>query len=266
MSVQLQDLITSLVESAPSTELSSVAENLDAITTGISKSTIENAIAEFINSTPIAISGYIISKFNKDSQSSKYIDFVKEEKFNFDVLKNLIIDVESYSTEGQVNANLVRKLEEYGEDYYQNFTFNIIPEGFADDNDKSFRIIIIGQKQNQNNFYTGAWRSEYKVNGDQITGVVALDIHYFEEGNVRLKYTDDEISGTLGKSGDASGIVNFINKLENAIELKIIEQFQSLNQQSFKNLRRVLPVTRSKINWGNAIGNYRLGSDVVNKK
>ena len=64
---------------------------------------------------------------------------------------------------------------------------------------------------------------------------------------------------------NASRIVNFINEQENATMVKIIEQFNNLNQKSFKNLRRLLPVTRSKINWGSAIGNYRLGSDVINK-
>ncbi|KAI3404025.1 CAP1 [Candida oxycetoniae] len=257
MSVKLQDLVNSLIQSAPSTELSKVVENLRVISNA-SKSTLEDAITQYINGHPIAISSYIISKYNKDPVSSKYIDFVRGQKFNFDVVANDIIDVESYDDGASIDKKLASKLGQYGTDCYQDFSFTIIPES----QDDAMRIIIIGQKQNQSNFYTGVWKSEYYVKDSQITGEIALDIHYFEDGNVRLKYSNDDISGTVT---DESSIVNFINKQETKIETKLVDQFQMLNQQSFKKLRRLLPITRSKINWGNAIGNYRLGSDVVKK-
>lgn len=269
MSVKFEELVTSLIQSAPSSELPQVISSLKTIS-GASKSTIDDAISEYIKSQPIVISDYIISSLNKDLHSSKFIDHIKQEKFTFDISKQEIIDVESYTPDVSVDSSLVDKLQQYGEDNFQDYTFTIIPES-----EKVYTIVIIGEKLNQDNFYTGKWHSQYAVNNGQITGSINLDIHYFEDGNVRLKYNESGVSSSSvgdgggeisGSVSNASDVVNFINQADNAIELKLINQFQHLNQQSFKNLRRLLPVTRSKINWGSAIGNYRLGSDVVNKK
>lgn len=258
MSVKFEELITSLIQSAPSAELPEVINSLKTISAA-SQSTIDDALTEYIKQQPIVISDYIISSLNKDPHSSKYIDYVKQEKFAFDITRQDIIDVEPYTPEAPVDSNLVKKLQQYSDDYFQDYTFTIIPE--SKDN---YAIIIIGEKLNKENFYTGKWHSQYQVSNGSITGSINLDIHYFEDGNVRLKYNESNISNEASVS-NASDVVNFINQTDNSIELKLIDQFQHLNQQSFKNLRRLLPVTRSKINWGSAIGNYRLGSDVVHK-
>ncbi|KAI5955456.1 hypothetical protein KGF57_003588 [Candida theae] len=262
MSVKFEELVTSLIDTAPSTELPEVIESLQTIS-GASKSTIDDAVAEYIKTHPIAISDYIISSLNKDSHSLKYIDYVKGEKFSFDVAKQAIIDVEPYSPEVPIDSKLVDKLQQYGDDYFQDYTFTIVPKS-----KDSYTIVIIGEKLNKGNFYTGKWHSQYQVSNNEITGAIDLDIHYFEDGNVRLKYTESNVSNAEhGNSvSSVSDVVNFINQADNAVELKLLDQFQHLNQQSFKTLRRLLPVTRSKINWGSAIGNYRLGSDVVNKQ
>lgn len=89
-----------------------------------------------------------------------------------------------------------------------------------------------------------------------------MDIHYYEEGNVRLNFSE-EISENVSND---KNLVKIIENIEHKLSLKVIESFNELNQRTFKNLRRLLPITRSKINWGNAIGNYRLGSDVINKQ
>ncbi|KAI5951075.1 CAP1 [Candida jiufengensis] len=259
MSVQLEDIVTSLISSAPPTELPEVIKNLKVLSKDITNSTIENSINEYLKTHSIIIDDYIINSQNKDSNSSKYIDYIRNEKFNFDLVNEKIIDVESYDHDISIPKDLIIKLEKYGNDYYVDFNFTIIP---TDEN--NYKIIIIGEKQNQENFYTGSWQSEYSISNNRITGKINLDIHYFEEGNVRLKFTES-LSDSINSS-TTSNVINFINNSENEIEEKIIQNFTNLNQNSFKNLRRLLPVTRSKLNWGSAIGNYRLGSDVVNKK
>ncbi|KAI5963635.1 CAP1 [Candida pseudojiufengensis] len=260
MSLQLQEIVNSLILSAPSTELPDVIKSLKKIlSTDITNSIIENSINEYLTKTSIIIDGYIINADNKDSDSSKFIDYIRNEKFNFDLINQKIIDVESYENELNVPKDLVSKLEQYGNDYYINFNITIIPI-----NEDAYKIILIGEKQNHENFYTGIWTSEYEISSNEVEGKINLDIHYFEDGNVRLKF-DEKTTDKL-KSNTSSSIVNFINNFENQIENQIISSFVNLNQNSFKNLRRLLPVTRSKLNWGSAIGNYRLGSDVVHKK
>lgn len=280
MSINLNELVDSLIQSAPPAELKQVSQSLSLLTKGTSTSStnslIQDSIEQYAQENIISIDNIIISKYNKDENSSKYIDYVNNKLFNVDWQNQKIIDVESYhdnnNKRGSNYDELIQKLSQYGDDYYpSNFAFTVIPES-----EDQLRVIIIGQRANHDNFYTGQWKSNYLITEQGIKGNIDLDIHYFEDGNVRLKFNEsinssnnNNNSSTL-QSGNlinnASRIVNFINEQENATMVKIIEQFNNLNQKSFKNLRRLLPVTRSKINWGSAIGNYRLGSDVINKK
>lgn len=280
MSINLNELVDSLIQSAPPAELKQVSQSLSSLTKGTSTSStnslIQDSIEQYAQENIISIDNIIISKYNKDENSSKYIDYVNNKLFNVDWQNQKIIDVESYhdnnNKRGSNYDELIQKLSQYGDDYYpSNFAFTVIPES-----EDQLRVIIIGQRANHDNFYTGQWKSNYLITEQGIKGNIDLDIHYFEDGNVRLKFNEsinssnnNNNSSTL-QSGNlinnASKIVNFINEQENATMVKIIEQFNNLNQKSFKNLRRLLPVTRSKINWGSAIGNYRLGSDVINKK
>lgn len=280
MSINLNELVDSLIQSAPPAELKQVSQSLSLLTKGTSTSStnslIQDSIEQYAQENIISIDNIIISKYNKDENSSKYIDYVNNKLFNVDWQNQKIIDVESYhdnnNKRGSNYDELIQKLSQYGDDYYpSNFAFTVIPES-----EDQLRVIIIGQRANHDNFYTGQWKSNYLITEQGIKGNIDLDIHYFEDGNVRLKFNEsinssnnNNNSSTL-QSGNlinnASKIVNFINEQENATMVKIIEQFNNLNQKSFKNLRRLLPVTRSKINWGSAIGNYRLGSDVINKK
>lgn len=280
MSINLNELVDSLIQSAPPAELKQVSQSLSSLTKGTSTSStnslIQDSIEQYAQENIISIDNIIISKYNKDENSSKYIDYVNNKLFNVDWQNQKIIDVESYhdnnNKRGSNYDELIQKLSQYGDDYYpSNFAFTVIPES-----EDQLRVIIIGQRANHDNFYTGQWKSNYLITEQGIKGNIDLNIHYFEDGNVRLKFNEsinssnnNNNSSTL-QSGNlinnASRIVNFINEQENATMVKIIEQFNNLNQKSFKNLRRLLPVTRSKINWGSAIGNYRLGSDVINKK
>lgn len=92
-----------------------------------------------------------------------------------------------------------------------------------------------------------------------LTGDIKVDVHYYEDGNVRLlsKNTlEIEIPG-----GSASEIIKAISKKEKDYQASLNEEFETMNQGAFKALRRQLPVTRQKIDW-QKIGSYRLGQKV----
>lgn len=81
-------------------------------------------------------------------------------------------------------------------------------------------------------------------------------MHYFEDGNVRLK-TRKEVGIVDAK--EPLLVINKIAMAESKYQEGVNLAFIGLNEGSFKALRRQLPVTRSKMNWGKSIGNYRLG-------
>ena len=84
-----------------------------------------------------------------------------------------------------------------------------------------------------------------------------IDVHYFEDGNVAFKFHKDiEVQ-------EAVNPIVAIKSQENEIEREMGSSFAALNERDFKSLRRRLPVTRSKINWGKGIGTYRLGKNTA---
>lgn len=264
MSVNLNAIIDDLVKSAPAGELKSIKNNLDTIVSHETLFAINKSIEKFVQRNALILSGtFIASEINKDPNSTKYWDFIGKQKFNVDFKSREAIDLESTEPDVEYPSyfnELVEKLKLYGDNHYPSeFAFTVVP-----DSESNISVIIIGEKIDPDNFYTGRWKSVYTIAGSgELTGQVNLDIHYYEDGNVRLSF-EEPIRHKL-ENISTSSIVNFINNTENDLTLKVVDQFNLLNQNSFKNLRRLLPVTKSKINWGKAIGTYKLGSDVVNQ-
>lgn len=262
-SVKLQDLVSSLVKTAPPGELSGVKEDLTTVLPNDNDRLINSSIEQYVEETGGIFSGkYIASKLNKLQGSTKYVDYVEKKAFNIDLKTQQAIDIEDYNPSESYPSyfnELAETLETYGNDHYPStYAYSIIPKSSDE-----VHVILIGQRLNNENYYTGQWNSTYVIKNGSISGNIKVDIHYYEDGNVRLNF-DESVQDSISPTGKS--IVNFINESENKITLKIVDNFNELNQKYFKNLRRLLPVTRAKIHWGNAIGNYRLGSDVVNKK
>lgn len=86
-----------------------------------------------------------------------------------------------------------------------------------------------------------------------------MDVHYYEDGNVRL-LTTKPVSATLS-STSATAIIKEIAMLEKKYQEEINKGFTSLSEGAFKGLRRQLPVTRQKVEWDKIAG-YRLGQDI----
>lgn len=257
MSVNEDSLLSGLVHSAPPAELPGVAKSLGSLASG--NSVVSRALQDFIDDKGGVFSDkYVALKYNRQPLG-KYIDYVRKQLFTADPATGKAVDIEEWN--GDVDYppyfdELVTKLDQYGQDHFPlNYAYAVIP-----DEDTTI-VLIYGRRVNGDNFYTGQWSAEYAVSAGQVTGDVNLDVHYYEDGNVRLGYLETVSESLSNASGSA--IVNAIERGENAATAKILAQFGDLNQRVFKNLRRLLPVTRAKINWGSAIGNYRLGLDVV---
>ena len=86
-----------------------------------------------------------------------------------------------------------------------------------------------------------------------------MDVHYYEDGNVRL-LTNKPVNSSVS-SGTGAGIVKEIGVGEKKYQEELNRGFTSLSEGAFKGLRRQLPVTRQKIEW-DKITSYRVGQDI----
>ncbi|KAM3501588.1 hypothetical protein MY10362_005436 [Beauveria mimosiformis] len=107
----------------------------------------------------------------------------------------------------------------------------------------------------------GRWRSVYTFDpsSGSLEGTIKVDVHYYEDGNVRLQ-TKKPVSLSVA-SGTGAGIAKDISSTEKKYQEELNRGFVSLSEGAFKGLRRQLPVTRQKIEWDKVTG-YRLGQDI----
>lgn len=64
-----------------------------------------------------------------------------------------------------------------------------------------------------------------------------------------------------GGGGAAEAVVREIAKQERSYQEELNRGFGELGEQSFKGLRRQLPVTRQKVEW-EKVGSYRAGREI----
>lgn len=92
-----------------------------------------------------------------------------------------------------------------------------------------------------------------------LEGSIKVDVHYYEDGNVRL-LTNKSVSASVPSSTGA-GIAKEIAAAEKKYQEELNRGFTSLSEGAFKGLRRQLPVTRQKIEW-DKVASYRVGQDI----
>ncbi|MCJ1262243.1 F-actin-capping protein [Lobaria immixta] len=101
-----------------------------------------------------------------------------------------------------------------------------------------------------------------------LSGTLKCDVHYYEDGNVRLTTSKTLASTAVSSSPSASSssalaiaITKTIAATEHKYHDELNRGFTKLSEGEFKALRRQLPVTRQKVEW-EKIGGYRLGQDI----
>jgi hypothetical protein len=104
----------------------------------------------------------------------------------------------------------------------------------------------------------GRWRSTYiyTPSSPSLTGTINVDVHYYEDGNVRLT-TKKQPEISVSSNASATEIVRQIALVEKKYQEELNRGFTALSEGAFKGLRRQLPVTRQKVEW-EKVGSYRV--------
>ncbi|KAK1582507.1 hypothetical protein Q3G72_015714 [Acer saccharum] len=120
-------------------------------------------------------------------------------------------------------------------------------------------VVISATRLSPQNFCNGSWRSiwniEFKDDAQvlELKGKLQVGAHYFEEGNVQLDAKHECHDSTIFQSPDDSAIsiATIIRHHETEYLTSLEASYSNLPDNTFKDLRRKLPVTRTLFPWHN---------------
>ncbi|KAK9371134.1 F-actin-capping protein subunit alpha [Lipomyces kononenkoae] len=240
-------------------DIKSIVEDDTDLINGLEPAFEKYNLSQFVT---VELSGaakaVIVSKYNTLG-SDRFYDPELGKSFSVDHRSLKVSRVEEYDGPTETVSSITSDVKNYVLEHYPDpSSYGVFPQS-SDDN---VAIVIVSNKYSPYNFWNGRWRSSYvaDLSSGSLTGSIAVDVHYYEDGNVRLKATK-QIESDF-KSADTSSIIKSIAMLERNYQEELNREFGGLSEGAFKSLRRQLPVTRSKIEWGKAIGAYRLGQDI----
>lgn len=131
-------------------------------------------------------------------------------------------------------------------------------------------VVISATRHSPRNFCNGSWRSIWNIEFRdesqilELKGKLQVDAHYFEEGNVQLDAKHECGDSTIFQSPDdcAISITNIIRHHETEYLSSLQASYSNLPDNTFKDLRRKLPVTRTLFPWQNTL-QFSLTRDIT---
>ncbi|KAI1078111.1 subunits of heterodimeric actin filament capping protein Capz [Whalleya microplaca] len=263
------ETVESFVEGAPPGELADVINDIKTLTIhepGL-VSQLTPAFEKYNEEqfTTVKLPGssqQVIISSHSSLGDGRYYDVESASSFAFDHTTQKASDVQSHVLEGaqaELVQSTLKSLSSYVKEHFPNAAYGVWPT----ESDSKLAVIIVANKYSPNNYWNGRWRSLYIFDpaSGSLEGNLNVDVHYYEDGNVRL-LTNKPVSNPSVSSGTSgAGICREISAVEKRYQEELNKGFTSLSEGAFKGLRRQLPVTRQKIEW-DKVASYRVGQDI----
>ncbi|CAG7677030.1 unnamed protein product [Allacma fusca] len=225
--------------------------------------------------TPCRVNGsdypVLISEHN-DLNTGRFYDPRTKQSFRYDHLRKDATDFQPWEGDRKSESWRSSLESEFG-----NYVFQHYPHGafsvFSRLNGNIITLVacIEDHQFQPKNFWNGRWRSQWTVSFDpsalgenvELKGVIKVQVHYYEDGNVQLVSSKDAKHNIqiASETDFALEFTKLVESAESEYHNALSENYQTMSDTTFKALRRLLPVTRTKIDW-NKIVSYSIGKEL----
>lgn len=190
---------------------------------------------------------------------SHYVDPIDGTVFGYNHITQKPIDGDSRPCAGELDPSMEepRKAIQDGVLAYIKRQFgakNVAAGAFAKAG--VITVVVSAEKLSLRNYWSGNWRSQYEIKFTggtmaTVTGWTKIHIHYFEDGNVQMqnsKECSEQVNFTA--AADLAGsVVKVVETHENTIQTALEEMYSNMSGDTFKEMRRVMPITHTKFDW-----------------
>lgn len=252
-----QDIVAELIKDTPPTEFKEVYHDIQQLLGAeeLSNARVMDACREYHERhlTTVQVPGTestsLVSEYTR-LPDGRYFDCNIGKSFEFDPISMAVSNVEDYESPGQEErSGLLNQIRDYAQDHLcERHSVQVVSREGTE------IMILVGTRSNPASFWSGRWRSIYTFDGSSLTGRIHIDIHYYEDGNVRFTSSKPMQSATSRTQIGAT-----IAKWEQDFHESVLDEFDGLNEGAFKSLRRQLPITRQRMDW-QKIAQYRIGA------
>ncbi|RFU32767.1 hypothetical protein B7463_g3534, partial [Scytalidium lignicola] len=209
----------------------------------MSSSQIET-VSAFVEGAPPGELGPAFEKYNEEQFTTVKLPGGSQNKAS--AVQSHVLE----SSHSDLVTSILKNLSTHVQEHYPDASYGAYPI----EEDSKIAIVVVANKYSPNNFWNGRWRSLYifDPSSSTLSGSLKIDVHYYEDGNVRLQATKP-VSASIS-STSASAILREITVAEKKYQEEVNKGFTNLSEGAFKGLRRQLPVTRQKIEWDRIAG------------